>query len=581
MCAARKFSEILSEPARKVLIIPAAPRDDVQVTFPDGRVFEGPKGATIESFVKAAYPENTPPVMACTVNHQIRELTYHAYTDLEVEPITLAQSDGLRIYRRSLSFLLIAAAEELFPEMRIFINYGLNFGAFYFEIGYREALTAGDMARLKARIRELVEADLPIIKERVALEEAKAYFAQKQWRDKLRLLESRRKDFLILYNLNGTKDYMQGYMVPSTGYLKLFDVAPYSDGYVLQYPLRTSPDVLLPPVDYPKLVYVFNEYRDWMQAVDVYDVGKLNAYHRRGRIRDLILVSEALHEQRIAQIGSLIARVRNKVRLILVSGPSSSGKTTFAKRLAIQLRTHGLRLKTVGLDDFIVDRAKTPRDEEGDYDYESLYSLDLQLFNQVSAGLISGQEVTLPHYNFITGRREWGEILSAAKETIFIIEGIHGLNPELITSIPDEQILRIYVSALTQLNLDHHNRVPTTDTRLLRRIVRDAAHRGYTAAETITRWPKVRRGEHKWIFPYQENADIFFNSALVYELAALKPLAEPLLLQIEPGKPSHREAKRLLSFLQWLEPLANEDLVPDNSILREFIGGSILQDYTP
>ena len=293
---------------------------------------------------------------------------------------------------------------------------------------------------------------------------------------------------------------MQGYMAPSTGYLKLFDLAIYSDGYVLQYP-RLKHDRLQPPVAYPKLVAVFNEYRRWMKALDVHDVGKLNALCHNQKMPELILVAEALHEQRIAQIGTTIAHKSGELRLISISGPSSSGKTTFSKRLAIQLRAHGLKLMTLSLDNFIVNRSESPRDEEGDYDYESLYSLDLDLFNDVLSGLIAGQEVILPKYNFYSGQREWGERLSVSADTILIIEGIHGLNPALVTGIPKSQIFRIYVSALTQLNLDHHNRVPTTDTRLLRRIVRDAAHRGYTAAETITRWPKVRRGEHTWIFP--------------------------------------------------------------------------------
>ena len=563
-----------------ILIKEASPRRAVQITLPDGRTFEGPKGTIIEDFLKAAYPENNPPIIACSVNSQIRELTYHAYTDLEIEPIMLNQSDGLRIYRRSLSLLLVAACEELFPGMRIFINYGLNFGAFYFEVGNHPPFSQDELHRLKTRMQELVADDLPITKERVPLEEASQYFAEKRWRDKLRLLQTRSKDYLVLYTLHQTRDYMQGYMVPSTGYLKWFDLSHYGDGYVLQYPLRSSYNTLKQPVDYPKLVAVFNEYRDWMQALEVYDVGRLNIIHRTDKMRELILVAEALHEQRISQIATLIASIRNRVRLIFISGPSSSGKTTFSKRLAIQLRAIGLRLMTIGLDDFIVNREETPRDAEGDYDYESLYSLDLPLFNQVITGLVAGQSVTLPHYNFYSGKREWGKTISVEDDTIFIVEGIHGLNPKLITGIPKEQIFRTYVSALTQLNLDHHNRIPTTDVRLLRRIVRDAAHRGYNAADTILRWPKVRQGEHTWIFPYQENADVLFNSALVYEVAVLKPLAEPLLLQIESGKPAHREAKRLLSFLQWFAPLES-DIIPDNSILREFIGGSILRDYTP
>ena len=555
-------------------------RKTIQITFPGERTFEGPRGTIIEDFIKVAYPANDPPVMAAIVNGQIRELTYHANTDLVVEPITLADSNGLRIYRRSLSLLLVAAAEALFPGMRIFNNYGLNFGGFYFEIGNHDPLTEEDLTKLKAYIRNLIESDLPIKKERVPVEEASHYFSQKNWRDKIRLLQTRRKAYLVLYSVDGVRDYMQGYMVPSTGYLQHFDLAIYGDGYVLQYPLKKTYNQLHPPVDYPKLVRVFNEYRDWMQALEVYDVGKLNMIHRTEKMQELIFVSEALHERQVAHIATSIADIADRVRLVSIAGPSSAGKTTFSKRLAIQLRANGLHLMAISLDDFFINREDTPLDADGDYDYESLHAIDLILFNQVISQLIAGESVTLPVYNFLTGKREWGDTIQARQDTIFIIEGIHGLNPELVAAIPHNQIFRIYVSALTQLNLDHHNRIPTTDVRLIRRMVRDAAHRGYNAEDTITRWPKVRRGEHQWIFPYQENADVFFNSALVYEMAVLKPLAEPLLLQIEANRPAHREAKRLLSFLQWFTPLT-ADNIPDNSILREFVGGSILRDYIP
>lgn len=556
------------------------PRDTVQIHLADGRVFEGPRGAPIESFLRAAYPENDPPLMGCIVNRQIRELTYKATSDMNVAPITLADSDGLRIYRRSLSLLMIAAAEELFPGIRIIIDYGLNFGAFYWEVIKHRPLTEADLQRIKVRMHELVEADLPIHKQRVPLEEAVDYFYAKGWKDKLRLMGSRRKDYLTLYTLHQTRDYMQGYMVPSTGYLDTFDLNTYGDGYILRYPRRNSYNRLLPMVEYPKLVSVFNEYRDWMEAIRVYDVGKLNARCKNDKAREIILVSEAHHERRIAQIATTIAAQRDRVRLVLIAGPSSSGKTTFSKRLAVQLRASGLPLMTISLDNFIVNRVDTPRDAEGDYDYESLYALDLALFNQVLLDLIAGKEVTMPLYNFFTGQREWGSTLQVSQDTMLIIEGIHGLNPELVSRIPPEQTFRVYVSALTQLNLDNHNRVATTDTRLLRRIVRDASHRGYTAADTLRRWPKVRAGEHKWIFPYQENADVMFNSALVYELTVIKPLVEPLLRQIELGQREHHEAKRLLSMLSWFEPLTT-DIIPDNSILREFIGGSILSDYEP
>jgi uridine kinase len=297
-------------------------------------------------------------------------------------------------------------------------------------------------------------------------------------------------------------------------------------------------------------------------------------------MREVILVSEALHEQRIARIATDIAKQHPQVRLVLIAGPSSSGKTTFSKRLSIQLLAHGIRPTTLGLDDFLVNRGDTPRDEGGDYDYESLHALDLPVFNDVLLRLMDGQKVTLPSYNFITGLRETGETIRISQGHVIIVEGIHGMNPELVRDIQPGLIYRLYVSALTQLNIDQHNRVPTTDTRLLRRIVRDANYRGYSATDTIKRWDSVRRGEKRWIFPFQEHADVMFNSALVYELGVLKPLAEPLLLQVKPRTPEHIEAKRLLSFLEWFVPII-PDLIPDNSILREFVGGSILRDYLP
>jgi len=297
-------------------------------------------------------------------------------------------------------------------------------------------------------------------------------------------------------------------------------------------------------------------------------------------MREVILVTEALHEQRIARVASDIAEQHPYARLVLIAGPSSSGKTTFSKRLSIQLLAHGVRPATLALDDFFVSRKDTPRDESGDYDFESLYALDLSLFNDILLRLMDGEDVTLPRFNFVKGLRETGDTFRITQDHVIIVEGIHGINPELVRDIPPNLIYRLYVSALTQLNIDQHNRVPTTDTRLLRRIVRDATYRGYSASDTIKRWESVRRGEKRWIFSYQEHADVMFNSALVYELAVLKPFAEPLLLQVKPRTPEHIEAKRLLSFLEWFVP-TTPDLIPDNSILREFVGGSILRDYMP
>ncbi|MCK6628613.1 MAG: nucleoside kinase [Anaerolineae bacterium] len=556
------------------------PRTTAQIKFSDGQVLEGILGTTIEEFVKAGNFPLEPRPMACLVNGQLRELTYHADRDLRVRVLTLADSDGMRVFRRSLALLLIAAAEELFPTVKINVEYGLNFGALYCEVEGRPPFSEAELKQLEARMGELVAADLPIHKERISIKEAEKLFKARGADDKLRLLRARHKPYLTVYSLNQYRDYLHGYMVPSTGYLKPFALAPYSNGFVLRYPRSSHPTELQPLVEYPKLVSIFDEYGNWMTKLDIKDVGALNKVIMSGsnKLIETILVAEALHEQRISQIATLIASLHPKVRLVLISGPSSSGKTTFSKRLMLQLLAHGIRPVALGLDDFIVERANTPRDEEGDYDYESLYATDLELFNEVLLRLMRGEEVTLPHYNFFTGGREQGETLSISEEHIIIIEGIHGLNPDLVPHIPPDKIFRIYVSALTQLNLDRHNRVATTDTRLLRRIIRDAQSRGYTAKDTIARWPKVRQGEHKWIFPYQENADVMFNSALAYELAVIKPIAEPLLLKIEAGKPEHVEAKRLLSFLQWFEPCP-PDFVPDNSLLREFIGGSILKDY--
>ncbi|MEW5960049.1 MAG: nucleoside kinase [Chloroflexota bacterium] len=561
-------------------IFPTQPRTTAQIQFSSGQVLEGPLNATIEEFIKAGHFPDHPIPAACLVNGQLRELTYHADRDLNIHLLTLADSDGMRVYRRSLAFLLIAVAAELFPGTKIVIDYGLNFGAFYCEVEGRAPFTPAELKQIEARMRELVEANLSIVKQRISIQEAEELFQARGADDKLRLLKARRKPYLTIYTMNGYRDYMHGYMVPSTGYLKIFAVEPYTEGFVLRYPRTGQSNQLQPAVQYPKLVSVFNEYGDWMSKLGIRDVGALNEHVTKGHLLETILVSEALQEQRIAQIATLLSSLHPRIRLVLISGPSSSGKTTFSKRLAIQLLAHSIRPIALGLDDFLVEREKTPLDEEGDYDYESIMAQDLELFNNMLLALMRGEEVTLPHYNFFTGNRELGDTLAISDEHIIIVEGIHGMNPDLVPHIPPDRIFRIYVSALTQLNLDRHNRVSTTDTRLLRRIIRDAKHRGYTAQDTIHRWPKVRRGEHKWIFPYQEYADVMFNSALVYELAVIKPIAEPLLLQIEAGKPEHVEAKRLLSFLQWFEP-SSPDLVPDNSLLREFIGGSNLRDYKP
>jgi uridine kinase len=427
-------------------------------------------------------------------------------------------------------------------------------------------------------MREIAAADEPIVKQRMSLEAAHQVFAAQGYEDKLRLLKYRTKDYLTVYTLCDTTDYFYGYMVPSTGYLRYFRVRERQPGFVLHFPRRSHPGDLMSYSEAPKLFTVFRQHAEWMRIMDVEDVAALNHAVETDRIREVILVNEALHEHRISDIAEEIAQRRGQVRTVLIAGPSSSGKTTFAKRLSIQLLAQGLRPVAIELDNYFVDRELTPKDKDGNYDFESLYALDLDLFNKQLLELMNGDQVQLPHYNFVTGKRELGKQLSITPDHIILIEGIHGLNPELVPHIPPKSLFRIYVSALTQLNIDQHNRVPTTDTRLVRRIVRDNATRGYTAMVTIGRWESVRAGENRWIFPFQENADVMFNSALVYEHAVLKPVAEPLLRQIRPGHPEYLEAGRLLAFLEWFLPCLSEH-IPDNSLLREFIGGSTLRDF--
>jgi uridine kinase len=559
-------------------IQPARPRDRAQVWFADGRVFEGPIGTPLEAFIHAAGSDPQAPTVAALIDMELRELAYRVEQDVEVTPISMAQSDGLRIYCRSLVFLLVTAVHELYPEASIYVDHSLTFGGYFCQVHGREPFTGEDLALIEARMRQIVQSNEPIRKERVPLGDAIALFEARGDDDKVRLLGRRSKGYLTLYQLRGMRDYFHGYMVPSTGYLGVFGLQSYPPGFILRFP-RSDPAMQLQPfVDYPKLVSIFREYGEWMALMGIRDVGELNECISGDRVREIVLVSEALHEQRVARVAQEIASRRDRVRLVLVAGPSSSGKTTFSRRLSIQLLANGLRPFALEMDHYFVDRDKTPRDEHGELDFESLAALEIDLFNEHLLRLMDGQQVTLPHYNFKTGQRQVGDTVRLRSDHVIILEGIHGLNPDLLPHIPPEVAYRIYVSALTQLNIDKHNRVPTTDTRLLRRIVRDAAQRGYTAEQTIDRWESVRRGEKLWIFPYQEYADVMFNSSLVYELSVLKPLAYPLLLQVRHGERGYVEAKRLLAFLEWFEPLTPE-LVPDNSILREFIGASILQDF--
>jgi len=554
-------------------------RDTVQIHLTDGRVLEGPRGSPLEDFF-VNEDSNLAPIVGGIVNGELRELTYPIEIDSNVRPITMASRDGMRFYRRSLTFLLAAAFEEQFPDATLIVDHSIASGGYYCEVSGRAPLTDQEIAQLEGRMREMVKADLPFEKSRMPVDEAIAYFERKGFADKARLLANRRKPHLVIYQLGTLRDYHHGYMVPKAGYLKWFALLPTGDGFTLRFPRRRKPTELLPVPEYPKLLNTFLEYGHWLETLGVRDVGALNDAIIASRAREVVLVSEALHEGRITEIAAMIEERRQEARLVFIAGPSSSGKTTFSRRLSIQLLARGISTCPIGLDHFFVDRDKSPMEETGEFDYESLYALDLVRLNYDLRNLIAGERVRLPRYDFITGRQEEGAVVKLSKEQIILLEGIHGLNPELIPEIPAEHAFRIYVSALTQLNLDRFNRVSTTDTRLIRRIVRDASQRGYSAVETIRRWESVGRGEKQNIFPYQENADVMFNSALMYEGSALAPLAEPLLRQVPYGTEEHVEAKRLLAFLDWFLPI-DTSLIPDNSILREFIGGSILQEFIP
>ena len=568
-------------------IRPSGPRSNVLVTLPDRRIFEAPPGATLGDVLRVADEaalggpagEAAAPIVAALVDGRLRELPTPVTEDCQVEPVRTSDSDGVRIYRRSLAFLLMTAAGEVFPGAEVSIEHSAStVGGYFCEVQGHAPFTQLELWQIEARMREIVAADLPIHRTPLPIPEAMALFRERGEEEKVRLMAHRQKDSVVLYTLRGRTDYFQGYMVPSTGVLGHFALHAFPPGFLIQFPHQSRPTELAPITPYPKLFQVYEEAGHWLERLGIRSTGTLNDAVAAGRLPEVSLVAEALHEARIAQIASDIASKGDRIKVVLIAGPSSSGKTTFSKRLAVQLLANGRRPFPVGLDDYFVDRDKTPRLPNGQFDYECLQAVDVALFNEHLLTLMAGKTTQLPRYSFKTGMREAGLTVTLGTDAIIIVEGIHGLNPALVPHLPPECVYRIYVSALTQLNLDRHNRVSTTDCRLIRRIVRDAATRGYNATQTLQRWDAVTHGEKVHIFPFQENSDAIFNSALVHELAVLRPFAEPLLLQVRHDTPEYVQANRLLSFLQWFLP-ASPDPVPDNSILREFIGGSILENF--
>lgn len=514
--------------------------------------------------------------VSAKVNNKVESLDFRVYYNKDVEFLDITSASGMRTYVRSLCFVLVKAVEELYPEGSISLEHPVSKG-YYCNLHLDRNIGLDDVMRIKQKMQEIIHADIPYLRMACHTEEVVRLFRQRGMLDKAKLLETSGQLYSYYYRLGDTVDYYYGSLVPSTGYLHLFDLVKYYDGLLLRIPSRNNPEKLEELVKQEKMLEVFQEYHRWNQILGISTVGDFNIACNSGHATDLINVSEALQEKKIARIADEITH-RNengeRVKLVLISGPSSSGKTTFSKRLSIQLMTNGMRPYPISLDDYFVNREDTPLDENGKHDFESLYALDLPFFEAQLKALLSGEEVELPRFNFTTGKREMsGKKLRVDEHMILILEGIHALNPALTPNIPAANKYKIYVSALTTILLDNHNYIPTTDNRLLRRIIRDYKYRNYSAEETIARWPSVRAGEDKWIFPYQEYADAMFNSALLFELAVLKENVEPVLRKVPNSCPEYSEAHRLLRFLSYFTPVQDKEL-PPTSLLREFLGGS-------
>ena len=533
---------------------------------------EFPAGSTLLEIYEGFGLDLPYPVVSAKVNNRSEGLGFRVYNPKDVEFLDVRSSSGMRTYVRSLCFVLYKAARELFPQGKLYVEHPVSRG-YFCNLFLGRPLQLEDVTAIKRRMRELIVRDIPFERVECPAEEAVRVFHEQGLEDKVKLIETTGMLYTYYYMLDGTVDYYYGNLLPSTGRIGLFDLIKYYDGLLLRIPNKQDPTVLEDVVKQEKMLDVFKEHLKWNHIMGLSNIGDVNQACQSGYATGLINVAEALQEKKIARIADEIAG-RGDVRVILISGPSSSGKTTFSKRLSVQLMTCGLRPYPLSLDDYFVDREQTPRDENGQYDYESLYALDLDLFNTQLQALLRGEEVELPRFNFTTGCKEYdGRRLRIDPQTILILEGIHALNPELTPQIPAESKYKIYVSALTTISIDDHNWIPTTDNRLLRRIIRDYNYRGYSARETISRWPSVRAGEDKWIFPYQENADVMFNSALLFELAVLRSHAEPILSSVPRNCPEYAEAYRLLKFIKYFTPLQDRD-IPPTSLLREFLGGS-------
>ncbi len=549
----------------------------ITVRFEDGSQIQCARHSDVASLVPAA-AAGALPFIGALVNNEVVSLSYRLDVNCTVRLLTLADPHGWRIYEQSLSFLLAKTVRELFPDRKFTLDYSIGPGLYcsFEENGHSHgrAITAEDVGLIRDRMREHVRSNVRVYREKLSFDDAARMLEQSGQHDKLSLLRFRNSPKIHMYRCGDFWDFAYGPVVASADVLRHFDVIPHPPGFVLLLPAKGSLTDLAPFKDQPLLFQIFQEHKEWGRILGVNTVGRLNEVIAAGGISEFIKISEALHEKKVARIADRICSSARRPRIVLISGPSSAGKTTFAKRLAIQLRVNGLRPQAISLDNYFFELDRTPRDEAGQPDFEHLDALDRELFNGHLLDLLAGRPVDLPIFSFQTKKREVrGSPLQIADDQILIVEGIHALNPGLTPLVPADQKLRIYVSALTQLGIDSNNRISTTDNRLLRRLVRDNKYRKNTALMTLQMWPSVRRGEERWVFPYQNEADVMFNSALDYEIAVLKQMVEPLLMEVKPSQPEYAEARRMQAFMSHFLEIADRE-VPSTSILREYIGRS-------
>lgn len=550
----------------------------ITVKIEDGEPFSCQPGTRVGDLPHSATNDSGLPYIGAMVNNNLASLSFPLTVTSDVRFLTMADPHGWRLYRNSLSFLLAKTIGDCFPEAEFAIEHSFGPGlycSFHKDASSPEGLSRRQLAILEDHMRELVRKDIPIERRKISFTDAVRQFEQAGQQDKLSILKYRNPPNLVIYWCDGFSDVAHGPLVSSTGVLTRFKLIPYKPGFILHLPEREHPNRMPPFNDQPHLFHIFREHKEWGRILNVNTVGRLNEIIAAGEIENFILTAEALHEKKLSQIADRIAAARDRIKLILIAGPSSAGKTTFAKRLTVHLTVNGLRPLTVATDDYFVEPTRTPRDADGALDYEHIEAVDLKLFNRHLLKLVQGKEIEPPRFNFQKHEMEdTGRKLRIEDDQMLIIEGIHGLNPRLTHRVPARNKFKIYVSALTQLNVDSNNRISTTDNRLMRRMVRDRKYRGHSALDTLRLWPSVRRGEKRWIFPFQREADVAFNSALDYELAVLKPLVEPLLMEVKPSDVEYAESRRLSEFLlSFLGTSGNP--VPRMSILREYVGGSI------